>query len=183
MSRATLLGRAAQLGGPARAAASAAFAASLAHRGGVDAVADTDLYFLVAVERVFFVGGLGSDTRAETVGGDAYRAAAPDPLRALAPSLVRVMNEERREDVARFCEAAGVAGGAACTLLWVDRLGFDARAVTRDGSVTDVRVSFGREVKKEQDAVSALTLLAQQLWEQSADYEPAPVAAPAPAGA
>ena len=105
------------------------------------------------------------DTRAEVVSGDVYRAAVPDPMRRLAPVLVRQMNEERLEDVLRFCESAGVADALDVSMLWVDRLGFDARAVLPGGVVHDVRITFARQVEKEQDAVSQLTLLAQQLWE------------------
>jgi hypothetical protein len=120
------------------------------------------------------------DTRAETVSGDAYRAAAPDPLRKLAPVLVRQMNEERLEDVARFCESAGVQDAVQVSMLWVDRLGFDARAVLANGVVHDVRITFARQVEKELDATSQLTMLAQQLWEAAPagrSYVPKPTAA------
>ena len=120
------------------------------------------------------------DTRAETVSGDAYRAATPDPLRKLAPVLVRQMNEERLEDVARFCESAGVEDAVQVSMLWVDRLGFDARAVLANGAVHDVRITFARQVEKELDATSQLTMLAQQLWEQAPagrSYVPKPTPA------
>lgn len=121
--------------------------------------------------------GCTQDTRAQTVPGDEYRAAGPDPMRRLAPALVRQFNDDRVDDVARFAEAAGVADAVSVSLLWVDRLGFDVRAFMADGSVTDVRTPFARPVEKEQDAVSQLTLLAQQLWEQSLSgraYKPQP---------
>ncbi len=86
-------------------------------------------------------------------------------MRRLAPVLVRQMNEERLEDVLRFCESAGITDALEVSMLWVDRLGFDARAVLPGGAVHDVRITFARQVEKEQDAVSQLTLLAQQLWE------------------
>jgi hypothetical protein len=204
MSRATLLGRVERLSGEALAEATERFALTHNGRTGVDAVQAMDLYFCLNVERVFFVGGLGSvrrrgcaapgggralldvascasltetslapacavvaaqDTRAEVVSGDAYRGAVPDPMRRLAPLLVRQMNEERLEDVARFCESAGVEDATEVSMLWVDRLGFDARAVQPGGRVHDVRVTFARQVEKEQDAISQLTMLAQQLWE------------------
>ena len=56
--------------------------------------------------------------------------------------------------------------------------------VKADGTVADVRTPFARPVEKEQDAVSQLTLLAQQLWENSQQgkaYKPQPTAAPASA--
>jgi hypothetical protein len=60
MSRATLLGRVEQLSGDALAEAQQRFAVAHSGRTGVDAVQPTDLYFRLIVERVFFVGGLGS---------------------------------------------------------------------------------------------------------------------------
>ncbi len=63
MSRATLLGRVEQLAGEALAEAQARFAATHVGRTGVDAVQAADLYFVLNVERVFFVGGLGSVRR------------------------------------------------------------------------------------------------------------------------
>jgi hypothetical protein len=85
--------------------------------------------------------------------------------RAHAPLPPACTAQERLEDVARFCESAGVENAQAVSLLWVDRLGFDARALLPDGAVHDVRITFARQVEKEQDAISQLTLLAQQLWE------------------
>lgn len=157
---------------------------AVAHRGcsGVDAVRDTDIYFKITVDRCFYVNGLGSDANSYTVSGDDYRAAGPDPMRRLAPSLVRTFNEDRVDDVARFAEAAGVLDAVAVSMVWVDRLGFDVRAVRADGTVADVRTPFTRPVEKEQDAVSQLTLLAQQLWENSQQgkaYKPQPTTATA----
>ena len=166
MSRATLLGRVEPLAAEELQAAESRFAQLHFARTGVDALQPDDLYMRLLVDRVFFVGGIGSDARAETVSGEVYRAATADPMRKLAPSLVRQMNEERLEDVTRFCESAGVCDAQQVSLLWVDRLGFDARAVLADGSVQDVRIDFRRPVEKEQDAISQMTLLAQALWEK-----------------
>jgi hypothetical protein len=82
--------------------------------------------------------------------------------------------------VARFCESAGVGEAAEVAMLWVDRLGFDVRAVLPGGGVHDVRITFARQVEKEQDAISQLTMLAQQLWEAAPSgrgYTPKPVGA------
>ena len=87
------------------------------------------------------------------------------------------MNEERTEDVALFCESMGVKDLARASLLWLDRLGFDARAVLADGTVQNVRIPWRRPVEKEADALSQLTLLAQQLWEEAPAgkaYRPVP---------
>ena len=179
LSRATLLGSVARLDGAELADARGRFAQAHRQCTGVDAVQDSDVYFRLQVDRVFYVGGLGSDTRTETVPGDAYRAAEADPMRRLAPALVRQFNDDRADDVARFAEAGGVTDAVSVSLLWVDRLGFDVRAVLPDGSVRDIRIAFARPVQKEQDAVSQLTLLAQQLWETSMQgraYKPQPTA-------
>lgn len=60
LSRATLLGTVAQLDDKELADVRSRFA--VAHRGctGVDAVQDSDVYFRLNVDRVFYVGGLGS---------------------------------------------------------------------------------------------------------------------------
>lgn len=109
--------------------------------------------------------------------GGAYRVAVADPLRFLAPRLVATMNGERREDVVRFACAAGLGGCTEAQLLWVDRLGFDVRATLADGAVADARVAFPRPAAKEQEVVSQLTLMAQQLWERETPYHPEPLAA------
>jgi hypothetical protein len=101
-------------------------------------------------------------------------------MRKLAPQLLRQMNEERVEDVALFCESAGVPDAAEARILWLDRCGFDVRAVLADGTVKDVRISWRRSVESEQDALSQLTLLAQQLWEEGSAgraYKPLPISA------
>ena len=51
---------------------------------GVDAAGADDVYYVLDVDKVFYVGGLGSDARAELIDGDAYANAAPDPSR-IAP--------------------------------------------------------------------------------------------------
>lgn len=60
LSRATLLGTAARVDDSEVAEVRSRFA--VAHRGrcGVDAVQDSDLYWRLTVDRVFYVGGLGS---------------------------------------------------------------------------------------------------------------------------
>ena len=63
-----------------------------------------------------------------------------------------------------------------------DKHGFDMRAVLPSGAARTVRLQFRRQVEKEQDALSQLTMLAQQLWETERPYQPQPVAKPAAAG-
>ena len=195
LSRATLLGRAEPLEAEKAAESKALFASAHLSLTGVDALREDDLFVRLHVDRVFFVCGLSSvrrvrgdsrlalsawpaqDAAAEVVTGDAYRAAAADPMRRLAPYIVRQINEERPEDVALFCESMGVRDAATFSLLWLDRLGFDARAVHADGTVQNVRIPWRRPVEKEADALSQLTLLAQQLWEEAPAgkaYRPTP---------
>jgi hypothetical protein len=74
MSRATLLGSVQQLSGEALEQARERFAEQHIGRTGVDAVQPADLYFCLQVERVFFVGGLGSVRRGRTPRRRALRA-------------------------------------------------------------------------------------------------------------
>ncbi len=117
MSRATLLGRVERLSGEALAEATERFALTHNGRTGVDAVQATDLYFCLNVERVFFVGGLGSvrrrvgrrrrcaalgDWQALSDVGCACRASSTE-THALVPSSLR------RTRARRWCPATRTA--------------------------------------------------------------------------
>ena len=51
-----------------------------------------DEYYVFKVDRVFYVGGLGSDKRAEVVTAEAYANAAADPLCKHAGAIVDATN-------------------------------------------------------------------------------------------
>lgn len=62
-------------------------------------------------------------------------------------------------------------------MLWVDKLGFDVRVITGGGGgkVLDVRLPFPAPAETHQQALSALTMLAQTMWEEEKQYVPVPV--------
>jgi hypothetical protein len=65
LSRATLIGSLELLNDDASAAAASQYNAVHGENVGVDAAGDADNYYRFLVDRVFYVGGLGSDKRAE----------------------------------------------------------------------------------------------------------------------
>ncbi|KAK3287231.1 hypothetical protein CYMTET_5247 [Cymbomonas tetramitiformis] len=148
---------------------------------GVDQIRSDDRYRRLTVERVFYVGTLGSTSDAEVISGEEYTNASPDILRSCAPDLVSYMDTECEEDLMRFCTLfAGLPATeiVGASLLWVDRQGFDVRAKLSSGEVTDVRLPFTKSVTGERDARSALNLMAQVAWELERNYQPTP---PSPA--
>lgn len=95
MSRATLIGSLERLDDDAAAAAAAQYNAVHGENVGVDAAGAADNYYKFAVDRVFYVGGLGSDKRAEVVSADDFASAVVDPLSDCALEVVDAMNNER----------------------------------------------------------------------------------------
>lgn len=61
----------------------------------MDAPQGSDLYYRLVVDVCFYVGGLGAGASAEVIPAAVLREAAPDRLRACAPSLVAQWNLER----------------------------------------------------------------------------------------
>eukprot|EP00227_Mantoniella_beaufortii_P018601 CAMPEP_0197587078 /NCGR_PEP_ID=MMETSP1326-20131121/8825_1 /TAXON_ID=1155430 /ORGANISM="Genus nov. species nov., Strain RCC2288" /LENGTH=377 /DNA_ID=CAMNT_0043151769 /DNA_START=65 /DNA_END=1198 /DNA_ORIENTATION=- len=182
LSRATLIGKLEQLDADAAAKASEVYNAVHGENVGVDAAESSDVYFKLIVDRVFYVGGLGSDKRAEVVSAADFLAAAADPLCKHALGIVEAMNGDRYQDVLNFARASLPGGGepAEARMLWADRLGFDVRAITAAGAVMDVRVPFTRDCTTLNQALSALTMLAQVMWEEEKQYTPVPVPPPEP---
>ena len=147
---------------------------------GVDAAGVGDEYFRLVVDRVFYVGGLGSDKRAEVVTAEDYESAVADPLCKHAGAIVDATNGDRYEDVMNFARASLPADvePAEARMLWVDKLGFDVRVVTGGNGkqkVLDVRLPFPVAADTQQQALSALTMLAQTMWEEEKQYQPVPV--------
>jgi len=194
LARCTLLGAAARLAADDAAAAAAAHALLHGAAGaGVDAPRPDDVYFRLAVDSVFHVAGLGGAAAAEAISGEAYAAAAPDPLRASAAALVAEFNSARPDEVARIAAlAAGCALDdlAAAELLWVDEAGafaWLARVDEPEPSLEPaaspgrvVRVRFARRVVDDRDARSSLTMLSQLAWELERGYVPVMQAVPDP---
>ena len=189
LSRATLIGELVALDDEQAAKASTQYNETHGENVGVDAVAGSDVYYKFQVDRVFYVGGLGSDKRAEVVSAADFAAAVPDPLARFANGVVDAMNGERYEDVMNFARASlpDEAEPAEARMLWVDQLGFDVRVITSGGEdganigqtlpgkVLDVRVPFPYAATTQQQALSSLTMLAQVMWEEEKQYQPQPV--------
>ncbi len=147
---------------------------------GVDAAGVGDEYYRLVVDRVFYVGGLGSDKRAEVVTAEAFADAVADPLCKHANKIVDATNGDRYEDVMNFARASlpEDVEPAEARMLWVDKLGFDVRVVTGGNGkvkVLDVRLPFPAPANTHQEALSSLTMLAQTLWEEEKQYQPVPV--------
>ena len=182
LSRATLIGSLSRLNDDAATKASKQYNETHGENVGVDAVAGSDVYYKFDVDRVFYVGGLGSDKRAEVVSAADFDAALSDPLARIANSVVDAMNGERYEDVMNFARASlpDEAEPAEARMLWVDQLGFDVRVITSAGDgavgkVLDVRVPFPAPATTQQQVLSSLTMLAQVMWEEEKQYQPQPV--------
>ena len=181
LSRATLIGSLSRLDDDAATKASKQYNETHGENVGVDAVAGSDVYYKFDVDRVFYVGGLGSDKRAEVVSAADFDAALSDPLARIANSVVDAMNGERYEDVMNFARASlpDEAEPAEARMLWVDQLGFDVRVITSAGDgavgkVLDVRVPFPAPATTQQQVLSSLTMLAQVMWEEEKQYQPQP---------
>lgn len=122
----------------------------------------------IVVDRVT-VSAAGSPQ--EEVDAAAFAEAERDPLLDCAEDIIRTFNEQRPDDVAAFCRAAGVnvTSGDDAEVVDVDRLGLDVavRTLSPYGIVenTIVRVPFERAVNSERDARSMLTMMAQVVWE------------------
>ena len=177
LSRATLIGSLELLDDAAAEAASKQYNAVHGENVGVDATGASDNYYKLAVDRVFYVGGLGSDKRAEVVSADDFSGAAADPLCNDANAIVDAMNNDRYEDVMNFARVSLPDQGepAEARMLWVDTLGFDVRVITAEGSVLDVRMPFPAPAATLQEALSSLTMQAQLIWEEEKQYTPVPV--------
>ena len=115
----------------------------------------------------------------EVVDAEAFAAASPDPLYKHANAVVDAMNGDRYEDVINFARASlpDEAEPSEARMLWVDKLGFDVRVIAggEGGKVLDVRLPFPAPAETQQQALSALTMLAQSMWEEEKQYVPAPV--------
>eukprot|EP00884_Botryococcus_braunii_P008258 jgi/Botrbrau1/17433/Bobra.0054s0025.1 len=175
LARVTLMGKVEAVDEATASAAAAKHASLHADNVGVDAPADTDLFYRLCIDRCFFVGGLGSVGQAEIIPGEEYRAAVPDRVRECAARCVESFNQDRTLDVARI---AGLAAGTsidallAAELLWIDSKGIYVWAASHSSDGQVFRVGFQREVDNERDVRSTITMLAQHAWEKERTYIP-----------
>jgi heme iron utilization protein len=141
LARVTLMGRAARLPEPARAAAREAYLAR--HPNAVHWVDFGDFAFWrLDLTDVYFVGGFGS---MDWLTVEGYEAAGPDPLADVAAGIVEHMNRDHADALVLYARALGGLEASAAEMVGVDRLGFKLRVRTDEGP-EGCRISFPREV-------------------------------------
>lgn len=148
VARITLIGAVEEISAEEQAEAKEQHAAAMHYAIGVDAPSDDDIFMKLNVSRTFYVGGLGTECKAEEIDVAAYATAEADGLAEFAPELVSYMNGERRMDVLRITggavEDATIDDVEDAELLWVDTLGVYIRAVVRNEERV-VRANFMHE--------------------------------------
>lgn len=150
---------------------------------GVDAPRESDVYMRLNIEKVFYVGGLGTDARAEFVCCDDFKQAEPDPLHAIYDTLISDLNSTSLDELMivanEFIKTSHGEGQdsivTSCRLAHIDKLGIDlhtVRAHHQDNEVVDIRIPFRLPVQTESEARSTITMMAQHAWEQDKKYIP-----------
>jgi heme iron utilization protein len=100
-------------------------------------------YYRLDVEGVYFIGGFGV---MGWVPADEYAAATPDPLAAVAPRIIKHMNEDHADALLRIAARETSENPDEARMTAVDRLGFHLRLKTGD-RVHGCRIAFPREVR------------------------------------
>jgi putative heme iron utilization protein len=137
------------------------------HGHAVDALAYPDLFAFhrMTVRDVYFVGGFG--VVSQWVDPADFARSAPDPLAFDAPEMIAEINKDRQEDLQRLCEVyLGLERIGKCTMMGLDRLGFDLRVRSVSGDLREYRVAFRESVKTKFDCQSALVKAFQEAWER-----------------
>jgi putative heme iron utilization protein len=113
--------------------------------------------WVLRVQRVRWVGGYG---RMDSATGEAYTAAAPDPVAPHAAGAISNLNDDHAE---ALCAMARKLGGypdaAAATCTGADRYGLDLRVSTPRG-VAYTRVGYAAPINSYDDLRSATVELA-----------------------
>lgn len=108
---------------------------------------DFSLFRIEPVD-VYYVGGFGV---MGWVAAEDYRAAAPDPLTAVAAGILAHMNADHVDAMILLAQAHAQIQASEATMTSVDRLGFTLRLKTPDG-MKGMRINFPHEVASSQDA-------------------------------
>jgi putative heme iron utilization protein len=118
-------------------------------------------YFRLQVSAAYFIGGFGV---MGWIPAQEYADAAPDPLAAAAPGIIRHMNQDHADALRLIAQrfAGEAADEAAITA--VDRLGFHLRLKSGD-RIHGQRVAFLREVKNTEDARAVFVEMVRQARE------------------
>ena len=149
---------------------------------GVDKPSEDDIYMRLDIDKVFYVGGLRTDSRADFISNEEYYEASPDPLCAIYDSLIHdinssnmdellIVSDEHLKRLSNVADADVVA--TSCRLAHIDRLGIDVHTTSAlDSGILDVRIGFKAPVSTESEARSAITMMAQTVWEKDKKYIP-----------
>lgn len=137
------------------------------HAHAADALKYPDLFsfYRMQVNDCYFVGGFG--VVAQWVEPHAYAHAEPDPLAFDAAGIVSGINTEKQDELKRLCEVyLGLDNVKTCTMMGLDRLGFDLRVRLDEGNIREYRVAFRESVANRFDCQSALVKAFQEAWER-----------------
>lgn len=104
-------------------------------------------YYRLDVEGVYFIGGFGV---MGWIPAEEYATASPDPLAAVAPSIIQHMNADHGHALRRIAGQEAGEEPDEASMTAVDRLGFHLRLKTGD-RVHGRRIAFPREVRDADD--------------------------------
>jgi heme oxygenase (biliverdin-IX-beta and delta-forming) len=113
-------------------------------------------YYRLEVEGVYFIGGFGV---MGWVAATEYATAAPDPLAADAPEIIRHMNSDHSHALRRIAGRDAEEPPDEASMTAVDRLGFHLRLKSGD-RVHARRIAFPRDVR---DAKAARAVLIEMV--------------------
>jgi putative heme iron utilization protein len=140
-ARLTLMGRARRLDGePATLARGAYLERHERARYWVDF--EDFAFWRLDVLDTYFVGGFAA---MDWVTAESYRAARPDPLADVAPSIIEHMNADHADALVTYAQAFAGETADEATMASIDRLGFTVRLRTGE-RLHSVRLAFPREV-------------------------------------
>ena len=112
-------------------------------------------FYRLEVAEAYYVAGFGA---MGWVSGQDYHRAAVDPLSDHAAGIIAHMNADHGDAVLLYARVLAGIDAESATMVGVDRLGFQVRAQTADGSRT-VRLGFPTEVRSTDEARQALIAL------------------------
>jgi putative heme iron utilization protein len=126
-------------------------------------------FYRLEPEALRYVGGFG---RMSWVTSEDYRTAAPDPLRDVAPGILKHMNEDHAAASLAYARVlAGAVDATGATMTSVDRYGFDLALTTPSGPRT-ARVAFDEPIQTADDARRAMVELVKRARAQAPQPEP-----------
>lgn len=142
------------------------------HTHATEALRFADLFgfYRMEVDDVLFVAGYG--VTSQWVSATVFAEAQPDPLAFDAPSIVARLNETKEADLRRLCNIfLGVEDVITCTMVALDRLGFDLRVRDENAQIREFRVGFREAVSNRFDVQSALVKAFQEAWERENGFD------------